>query len=128
VSYFKILFWIQSQACEETDEIIGGNNLLSAQEKLGHVFNENNFNALTTNVQYTGSFRKSFTHLKDCMNLFRGLVQYFNCHNVGKRTEFILEWLRFNLTSTSTAGCLKKPFTVVFQMLLCGECYENVYT
>jgi hypothetical protein len=24
--------------------------------------------------------------------------------------------------------CLKKSFTMVFQMLLCGECYENVYT
>jgi hypothetical protein len=25
-------------------------------------------------------------------------------------------------------GCFKKSFTLMFQMLLCGECYENVYT
>jgi hypothetical protein len=25
-------------------------------------------------------------------------------------------------------GCFKKSFTMVFQMLLCGKCYENIYT
>jgi hypothetical protein len=25
-------------------------------------------------------------------------------------------------------GCSKMTFTMVFRMLLCGECYENVYT
>jgi hypothetical protein len=30
--------------------------------------------------------------------------------------------------STSNVGCFKKRFTMVFQMLLCGECYENIYT
>jgi hypothetical protein len=30
--------------------------------------------------------------------------------------------------STGNAGCLKKCFTMVFQMLLFGECYENVQT
>jgi hypothetical protein len=25
-------------------------------------------------------------------------------------------------------GCFKKSFTVVFQMLLCGVCYENIST
>jgi hypothetical protein len=25
-------------------------------------------------------------------------------------------------------GCFKKRFAMVFQMLLCGECYENFYT
>jgi hypothetical protein len=25
-------------------------------------------------------------------------------------------------------GCLKNNFTMVFQTLLCGECYENLYT
>jgi hypothetical protein len=46
----------------------------------------------------------------------------------------------FNITATRQnpptsakkekyAGCLKKKsFAIVFQMLLCGECYENVYT
>jgi protein-arginine kinase activator protein McsA len=24
--------------------------------------------------------------------------------------------------------CFKKSFTLVFQMLLCGECYGNIYT
>jgi hypothetical protein len=25
-------------------------------------------------------------------------------------------------------GCFKNKFTMVFQMLLCSECHENVYT
>jgi hypothetical protein len=33
-----------------------------------------------------------------------------------------------NVTSTRNAGCFKKGFTMLFKMLLCGECYENVYT
>jgi hypothetical protein len=33
-----------------------------------------------------------------------------------------------NLTFTSIAGCFKNIFTVLFQMLLCGEYYENIYT
>jgi hypothetical protein len=31
------------------------------------------------------------------------------------------------VTSTANAGRFKNRFTMVFQMLLCGECYENVY-
>jgi hypothetical protein len=30
------------------------------------------------------------------------------------------------MTFTGNARCLKNSFTVVFQMLPCGECYENV--
>jgi hypothetical protein len=48
-------------------------------------------------------------------------------HNVEKYTEFYLGKLRFNVTSTGNAECFTKSFTMVFQMLLCGECYENVY-
>jgi hypothetical protein len=44
-----------------------------------------------------------------------------NCHNVANHTEFYL-------TSSGNAGCLKNSFTMVLQMLLCIECYENVYT
>jgi hypothetical protein len=32
-----------------------------------------------------------------------------------------------DVTANLNAGCFKKGFPVVFQMLLCGECYENVY-
>jgi hypothetical protein len=32
------------------------------------------------------------------------------------------------MTFTGTAGCFKESFTIFYQMLLCGECYENVYT
>jgi hypothetical protein len=28
----------------------------------------------------------------------------------------------------ANTGCLEKSFSVVFLVLLCGECYENVYT
>jgi hypothetical protein len=36
--------------------------------------------------------------------------------------------LRFNVTSIGNAACFKKSFTMVFQMLLCGERYESAYT
>jgi hypothetical protein len=32
------------------------------------------------------------------------------------------------LADTAYTACFKKNFTLVFQMLLYGECYENVYT
>jgi hypothetical protein len=47
-----------------------------------------------------------------------------NCHNVAKYAEFYMGYLRFNVTSTGNAGCFEKSFTMVFQMLLCGECYD----
>jgi hypothetical protein len=47
------------------------------------------------------------------------MYSVLNRHNVAQR---------FNVTSTGNAGCLKNNFTMVFQMLLCDECYENVYT
>jgi hypothetical protein len=56
-----------------------------------------------------GCFKKSFTILKAYINLLRGHVQ-------------------FNVTFTGNAACFKKSFIMLFQMLLCGECYENVYT
>jgi hypothetical protein len=37
-------------------------------------------------------------------------------------------YLRFSVTPTGNEECFKKSFTIVFQMLLRGECYENVYT
>jgi hypothetical protein len=51
-----------------------------------------------------------------------------SCHYVLKDTEFYLGYLRFKLTFTGNAGCYRKSFTMVFQMLLCGERFENVYT
>jgi hypothetical protein len=56
------------------------------------------------------------------------MYSVLNCHSVAKHTEFYLGQLRFNVTSTGNAGSFKKNFTVVFQILLCGEGYENVYT
>jgi hypothetical protein len=43
-----------------------------------------------------------------------------NCHNVAKHTSFT--WDSYG------SMCFKKSFTMVLQMLLHGECYENVYT
>jgi hypothetical protein len=31
-----------------------------------------------------------------------------NCHNAAKHTEFYLEQLRLNVTSTGNTGCFKK--------------------
>jgi hypothetical protein len=36
--------------------------------------------------------------------------------------DFQFEYLKDNI------GCFKKRFTMVFEMLLCDGCYENVYT
>jgi hypothetical protein len=56
------------------------------------------------------------------------MYSVLNYHNVAKYIEFYLGYIRFNATSTSNAGCFKNSFTMAFQMLLCGECYESVYT
>jgi hypothetical protein len=53
---------------------------------------------------------------------------FSNSHNVARYAEFYLACLQFNATSTGNTGCLEKSFTKIFQMLLCGECYESVYT
>jgi hypothetical protein len=57
-----------------------------------------------------------------------GMYRILTCHNVAKYSEFYLGQVRSNVTSTADAGCFKKSFTMVLQMLLCGECYEKVYT
>jgi hypothetical protein len=54
------------------------------------------------------------------------MYSVLNCHNVAKSTEFYLGQLRFN--AISTGKCMvfkKKSFTMLFQMLLCGECYQK---
>jgi hypothetical protein len=56
------------------------------------------------------------------------MYSVLNYHNVAKDSEFYLGQLRVNVTSTGNAGCFKKSFTMVFQTLLCGEFYEDVYT
>jgi hypothetical protein len=56
------------------------------------------------------------------------MYNVFYCHYVAKHNEFYLGWLRLDATSNGNIGYFKKSFTIVFQMLLCGECYENVYT
>jgi hypothetical protein len=76
----------------------------------------------------TGFFKKNFTTLKTYVNLFRGYASVLNCHNVAKHNEVYMGKLRFNVTFTGNAGCFKKRLTMAFQMLLCGECYKNVYT
>jgi hypothetical protein len=41
------------------------------------------------------------------------MCRVLNCHNVAKHAEFYLGYLRFNVTSTGNAGCLKKSFTTL---------------
>jgi hypothetical protein len=53
------------------------------------------------------------------------MYSVLNCHNVAKQTEFYLGKLQLIVTFTGNVGCFKKRFTVVFQMLLCGEYYEK---
>jgi hypothetical protein len=80
-------------------------------------------------VTYTGiagCFKRSFTTLEAYKNVFRGHIQCFYFCNIAKHSDFYMELLRFKVTSTGNAGCFKKSFIIIFQMLLCGECYENV--
>jgi hypothetical protein len=35
---------------------------------------------------------------------------------------------QLNVTFAGNAGCFKYSVKLVFQMLLCGECYEHVYS
>jgi hypothetical protein len=40
-------------------------------------------------------------------------------------------WVRpgvvLDIVKTEITDCFKKSFTVLFQMLMCSECYDNVY-
>jgi hypothetical protein len=56
------------------------------------------------------------------------MYSVLTCHNIAKHTEIYVRYLWFNVNSTGNAEYLRKSLTVVFQMLLCGKCYENVYT
>jgi hypothetical protein len=51
-----------------------------------------------------------------------------NYKDVAKYTEFYLGQLGSMWLPLVMQNVSKKSFTVLFQMLLCGECYENVYT
>jgi hypothetical protein len=51
-----------------------------------------------------------------------------NCHNAARRAEFYLEYLLLNVAFTGIAECFKTSLTMAFLTLLCGECYEDVYT
>jgi hypothetical protein len=51
-----------------------------------------------------------------------------NCHNVAKHVKFYMWQLWFIVASTGSVERFKKSFTILFQILLCGEYYENVYT
>jgi hypothetical protein len=51
------------------------------------------------------------------------MYSILSCQNVEKQTEFYLGELRFNVTFTGNAGCFKKSFTVLLEVLLCGEWY-----
>jgi hypothetical protein len=39
---------------------------------------------------YTECLKRSFTRFKEYINVFRGYVQCFKCHNISKYTEFYL--------------------------------------
>jgi hypothetical protein len=53
------------------------------------------------------------------------MYSVLNCRNIAKLTKLYLGYLRVNVTSIGNAGCFEKSFTMVFQLLLCGECNEN---
>jgi hypothetical protein len=104
----------------------------------GPLFSSWLFNIPLLSLSLSLSHTHTHTHslsLSQCLKkrfiTFKSLykfIQVLNCHNVAKHTEFYLGYLRFIVTFTGNAGCFKRSFTMVFKILLCGECYENVYT
>jgi hypothetical protein len=78
-------------------------------------------------ILYTGCFKTSFTTLKAHINLFRRHAQCFELSYCSKIHWVSHSIVGLNMTSTGNARRFKKSFTMVFQMLLCGECYKNVY-
>jgi hypothetical protein len=48
----------------------------------------------------------------------------------GSSAKAKYHWAKFlsSMPRSSYAGCFENSFTTVFQMLLYGECYENIYT
>jgi hypothetical protein len=56
------------------------------------------------------------------------MYSILNCDDVARYTEFYVGYLRFNVTSLAMQSVFKKSFTMMYQMLLCVECYINVYT
>jgi hypothetical protein len=56
------------------------------------------------------------------------MFSVLNYHNIAKYAELYVGQLGLIVTSTDNVECLKNSFTIVFQMLLFGECYENAYT
>jgi hypothetical protein len=56
-----------------------------------------------------------------------GFFSILNYHNVDKYSKFYLGYLWFNVTFTDNAWCFRKSFTMVLQILMRGESYENVY-
>jgi hypothetical protein len=49
------------------------------------------------------------------------MYSVLNCHNEAKHTDFYSGYFLFNMTFNGNAGCFKKSFAMVFQMLLCVE-------
>jgi hypothetical protein len=76
----------------------------------------------------TGCFKRGLQFWKFLSVYSEDMCSVLNCHNVAKHTEFYLRELRFNVNYTDNGGCFKRSFTTIFQMLLCGECYENIHT
>jgi hypothetical protein len=50
------------------------------------------------------------------------MYSVFNCHSVATYTTVLAGIVKVQYDFTGNAGCFKKNFTMVFQMLLCGEC------
>jgi hypothetical protein len=73
-------------------------------------------------------FQKEFHNFESLYKFIQIPCTVLNCHAVTRHIERNVGYLRFNATSTGNAGCFIMRFVMVFQMLLCGECYEKFYT
>jgi hypothetical protein len=93
--------------------------------------------------QYELTLTPSSCHPAECLTQ---LAAHFVLHQQSTRTPTIQRRMHYLpqeitteifhelypvsvcLTGFTNTGCFKNSFTMAFQMLPCGECYENVYT
>jgi hypothetical protein len=101
------------------------------------------------NLSYNSNLEiRSRSQLDYLYNIFRGVRTKFNgvmdvVHTSNHKMYYLIEtWLNYTIfihylspasysvvrADLEYRAFQKKSFTMVFQMLLCDECYENVYT
>jgi hypothetical protein len=76
---------------------------------------------------YTECFKKKLYNFQSLHKCIQRICTVLWIVIMWQSTPSFIWELRFNVTFTGSARWFKKSFEVVFQILLCGKRYENVY-